>query len=292
MNQPPGKPPEKPPGALLTRASTGVPAGAERRRDLRYPSQVPLVLTRHGLELVARTEDVSFTGIYFRTDTPLPERQLVRLKLTLPPTAEELIVMGMVTRCVPASAGLPPGVGIQFYALAPAERRRWGNFIRQVAAGLPVAAAPPPAAALPPEPVRRHHPRYAAALQVLLHSVDDLRVLYTRNISKGGLFVATTLPVAEGTSLKVSVVHPKSREQFTFEAVVRRRSTGPEPGIALEFVEVTEADRDDFFEFISSEIPVEEVVYVTEGDVLLARSQPPDTGELVDLSEMEQVPEE
>ena len=36
-------------------------------------------------DLVAQTEDVSFTGIFVRMDTPLPERQLVRLRLTLPP---------------------------------------------------------------------------------------------------------------------------------------------------------------------------------------------------------------
>ena len=294
--------------------SPGVAAGAipaneqasrERRRDRRYPYRVKLVLTRNGKELVARTEDVSFTGIFYRTDTPIPERQLVRLRLTLPSEGGDFTVMGMVARNVPARAGLPPGVGIQFYALSVADRRRWTAFIRFVASAAPEPVAPPAPAVAPgtglalapepstePEPVRRSFPRYAAALQVQLHSVDDLRTFYTRNVSKGGLFLATTLPVAEGTTLKVSVVHPRTQEQFTLQAVVRRRTTSGDPGLGLEFAELTEARRDEFMEFVSSELKVEEVFYVSAGDLLLARPFAADEPEYIDSSELEVMPEE
>jgi uncharacterized protein (TIGR02266 family) len=306
--------------ALASRAAPATEqAGRERRRDRRYPYRVKLVLARNGKELVARTEDVSFTGVFFRTDTPIPERQLVRLRLTLPSEGGDFAVMGMVARNVPARDGLPPGVGIQFYALSVADRRRWTAFIRFVASGLPAAegspapeavpgmAARPPAAGAPaeaprpalalapepePEPVRRHFPRYAASLQVQLHSVDELRTFYTRNVSKGGLFVATTLPVAEGTTLRVSVVHPKTQEQFTLQAVVRRRSTSGDPGLGLEFSELTEARRDEFMEFISSELRVEEVFYLSAGDLLLARPFAGDEPEYIDSSELEVAPEE
>jgi uncharacterized protein (TIGR02266 family) len=259
----------------------------ERRKDRRHPYRVRLVLTRGGQELVAQTEDVSFAGIFIRMDTPIPARQLVRLRLTLPPDGDLLSVMGMVARHFPARDDLPPGVGIQFYSLGAAERRRWDQFIRLVIAGRPVEPPPPPASlpappVLPaepvepvaPDPIRRHFPRYAAALQVRLHSVDDLRTLYTRNVSKGGLFFDTTQDLAEGTSLKVSVIHPRTHEQFPLEAVVRWRNTSAEPGLGLEFVQLTEARRDEFFEFISSEIPVEEVVYVAEGDPHLTHFVP------------------
>jgi len=312
--------------------SPGVAAGAipaneqasrERRRDRRYPYRVKLVLTRNGKELVARTEDVSFTGIFYRTDTPIPERQLVRLRLTLPSEGGDFTVMGMVARNVPARAGLPPGVGIQFYALSVADRRRWTAFIRFVASAAPEPVAPPapqavsaasaapepvappapavapgtglalaPEPSTEPEPVRRSFPRYAAALQVQLHSVDDLRTFYTRNVSKGGLFLATTLPVAEGTTLKVSVVHPRTQEQFTLQAVVRRRTTSGDPGLGLEFAELTEARRDEFMEFVSSELKVEEVFYVSAGDLLLARPFAADEPEYIDSSELEVMPEE
>jgi uncharacterized protein (TIGR02266 family) len=277
--------------------------GIDRRRDRRYPCRVPLALSRNGQELAAQTEDVSFTGIFFRTDTPIPERQLVKLRLSLPPGGEPLAVMGMVARNVPSRDGLPPGIGIQFYALAVADRRRWVQFVRAIApaapnlveparplAVVPPAPAVPPPLPPPPEPVRRKYPRHAVALQVLLHSVDDLRTFYTRNVSSGGLFVATTLEVPEGTVMKVSVIHPKSHERFTLEAVVRRRGAAGDPGLGLEFAALDEARREEFQEFITSELPVEEVVYIAEGDRLLACSLPPDEPELVDLAELELIP--
>jgi hypothetical protein len=211
--------------------------------------------------------------------------------------------MGMVARNVPARDGLPPGIGIQFYALAAADRKRWVQFVRSIApaapkpvepprplAVVPPAPAVPPPLPSPPEPVRRRYPRHAVALQVLLHSVDDLRTFYTRNVSRGGLFVATTLEVPEGTAMRVSIIHPKSRERFTLDAVVRRRGDARDPGLGLEFAALDEARREEFQEFIASELPVEEVVYIAEGDRLLACALPPDEPELVDLAELELIP--
>jgi PilZ domain len=129
-----------------------------------------------------------------------------------------------------------------------------------------------------PDAVRRQHPRYAAALQVHVQTVNDLHVLYTRNISKGGLFVSTTLDLPAATTLKVSVIHPKTGVQFPLEAVVRWRAGAPDPGLGLWFMRLTERQRDEFFEFISAEIPVEEVVYVADGDPGLSTSSPDEPG--------------
>jgi hypothetical protein len=142
-----------------------------------------------------------------------------------------------------------------------------------------------------PEPVRRTERRYAAALQVRLHTVDDLWLLYTRNVSRGGLYLDATLDLAEGTSLKLSVIHPKSHEHFALEAVVRRRGQPADPGLGLEFTQLTEQRRDEFLEFISSEIPVEEVVYVAEGDPHLERLVPPDRPEAVDAADPDLAPD-
>ncbi len=277
---------------------TNEPQHVERRRDRRHPFRVRLVLSRGGQELEAQTEDVSFAGVFIRMDTPLPVRQLVRLKLTLPPEGDALAVMGMVARHFPARDGLPPGVGIQFYSLATEERRRWNHFIRYVVSSSevtsPIPLAPPPTPVFEPgdlfgpdepleavevvepaEPIRRSFPRSAATLQVRLDSVDDLEMLYTRNVSKGGLFFGTTHDLPEGTQLKVSVIHPKSHEHFPLEATVRWRDTSAEPGLGLEFVQFTDQRRQEFFEFIRSEIPVEEVVYVSVGDPHLTHFTPP-----------------
>lgn len=253
--------------------------GIERRRDRRYPFRVRLVLSGGRQEIVVQTEDVSFTGIFVRTDTPLPERHLVRLRFTLPPEGDELAVMGMVARYLPAKEALPPGAGIQFYGLAQAHRERWNRFIRFVVASGQGAAPAPPALPDTPDAVRRHYPRYAASLQVRLQTVGDLQLLYTRNVSKGGLFVGTTLHLPAGTSLRVNVIHPKTGEQFPLEAVVRWRAEAPDAGLGLEFVKLTEERREEFFEYVSSEIPVEEVVYVADGDPHLVPSGPSSSGE-------------
>lgn len=273
----------------------------ERRRDRRLPFRVRLILSRGGQAEAAWTEDVCFAGVFVRMDTLLPARQLVRLKLTLPPENDELSAMGMVARHLPARGPLPPGVGIQFYSLGTAERRRWNRFIQFAAASNEVTAPiplgeetaeaevvslddlfsdlephlqPPPPPTTPPEPIRRSYPRYPTALQVRLHSVEDLETLYTRNVSKGGLFFGTTLDLPEGTPMKLSVIHPRTKDHFTFEATVRWRDTSAEPGLGLEFSEFSEARREAFFEFIRSEIPVEEVVYVSEGDPHLSHLPP------------------
>lgn len=111
--------------------------GIERRRDRRYRFRIRVVLSGTPKDIVTQTEDVSFKGIFLRTDTPLPERHLVRLQLTLPPGDDQLVVTGMVARCIRSWGGRPPGAGIQFYGLAQQDRERWGQFIQHVAARRP-----------------------------------------------------------------------------------------------------------------------------------------------------------
>jgi Tfp pilus assembly protein PilZ len=239
--------------------------GVERRRDRRHAFRFPMILSWGREEIVAQSEDVSFRGVFVRTDMPLPERQLVRLRVTLPPAGVELNAMGMVTRRLGPGSDRAPGVGIQFYAMGPEERERWHGFVRYVSAL--DAAQPGTAPAAPaPDTVRRRDPRYAVRLQVRLQTMDELELLYTRNVSKGGLFLGTTLQLPQGTSVRVSVVHPKTGEQFPLDAVVRWCAVSPHAGLGLEFTGTTEQRRDEFFDFIRSEIPVEEVVYVAQND--------------------------
>jgi hypothetical protein len=252
--------------------------GIERRRDRRYPFRLVVVLAKDGKDVTAYTEDVSFTGFFLRVDIPLPDRWLVRLRLKLPPDGDELAVMGMAARQTVARAGLPPGVGILLYSLSAADRKRWNRFIHFVAEAPPELKAEAAATAVVvPEPVRRHDPRFPMVLQVRLQTVDDIRLLYTRNVSKGGLFVATALETPEGTPMKVRIIHPKTGEHFLLDAAVRWRSTSGEVGLGLEFVQLTDQRRDQLMEFISSEIPVEEVAYIADGDRPMARGLPAGT---------------
>jgi hypothetical protein len=77
--------------------------------------------------------------------------------------------------------------------------------------------------------------------------------------------------------MKVRIIHPKTGEHFLLDAAVRWRSTSGEVGLGLEFVQLTDQRRDQLMEFISSEIPVEEVAYIADGDRPMARGLPAET---------------
>ena len=260
--------------------------GIEKRKDRRYSFHVKAVLVSGRNELVAQTEDVSFKGIFVRTDTPLPERHLLRLRFTLPPEGDALALTGMVARSVPAKDGKPPGAGIQFYGASGADLDRWNRFVRHVADGAPAAPAAAAAPVFPPgtpDAVHRRFPRYAASLRVSLKDVGELEQLYTQNVSKGGLFVGTALDLPPGTVLKLSVIHPTTGEPFPLDAVVRWRAAPPNPGLGLEFTHMDDARREAFFDFVRSEIPVEEVTFVSDGDPRLVASGPREPGDPVPL---------
>ena len=257
--------------------------GIEKRKDRRYPFRVKAVLVSGRSEVVAQTEDVSFKGIFVRTDTPVPERHLLRLRFTLPPEGDELTLTGMVARSVPAREGKLPGAGIQFYGASGADLDRWNQFIRWVASGAPAprASAPPVFPPDTPDAVHRRFPRYAAALHVNLRDVDELQQHYTQNVSQGGMFVGTMRDLPPGTPLKLSVIHPRSGETLELEAVVRWRSGAPNFGLGLEFTGMDDRRREAFLDFVRSELPVEEVTFVAEGDPRLLEAGPREPGDPV-----------
>lgn len=254
--------------------------GIEKRKDRRYPFHAKAVLQSGRTELVAQTEDVSFKGVFIRTDTPLPERHLLRLKFTLPPEGDEFVITGMVARSIPGKDGRPPGAGIQFYGATSSDLDRWNRFIRWVASGAPRPATAPPV--LPPDTpdaVQRRFPRYAAVLHVNLRDLAELQQLYTQNVSQGGMFVGTMLDLPPGTPLKLAVIHPRSGEPFELEAAVRWRSGAPNFGLGLEFTSMDDRRRDAFFDFVRSELPVEEVTFVAAGDPRLVDAGPREPGD-------------
>lgn len=298
--------------------------GIERRKDRRVPFRMKVGLVSGRQSAEAEIEDVSFKGVFVRTDLPLPVRHLVKLRFTLPPDGTALELTGMVARRIPASgAARTPGAGIQLYGVSTVDLQRWNRFVRFVVQGAltpapaqppapgpdpgpargpapatpiarivpaqaprPALVPPPPPAPAPPAPpslegVRRRYPRYAAALQVHLRTVDDLHTLYTRNVSRGGLFVVTALDLAPGTTVKVTVVHPRTRDAFGLEATVRWKGSTPAPGLGLEFTSLDTQRCEEFFDFIRSEvqIPVEELTYVPHDDPRLVHAGPREPGD-------------
>lgn len=97
--------------------------GENMRREARFDVKMPVEVYRgrntHSLE----TSDVSFKGLFVKTNDPPPIRSLVRLRVTLPGRAFE--AHAMVVHVV---EGI--GVGLQFWGLSGSDRAAWDDFVR------------------------------------------------------------------------------------------------------------------------------------------------------------------
>jgi hypothetical protein len=77
--------------------------------------------------------------------------------------------------------------------------------------------------------------------------------MYSRDVSAGGMFLATPRDIAIGAELRLDVRHPHGDAVFALSAVVRRRSQQP-PGIGVEFTRIDETRRRAFFDFIHAPV--------------------------------------
>jgi Tfp pilus assembly protein PilZ len=250
--------------------------GVEKRRDRRYRYQMPAVLVRGTREATLLTGDVGYRGLFLRTDDPPPLRQLLQVKLKLPPGDDALTVHAMAVFVVPAGAvGRAPGVGLQLYAVTGETRQQWERFVRWVAKTHPESLEAPvkpiPTAV---DAVHRQFPRVPRALSVGVQSIKDLQPLVTEDVSRGGMFLRTALDVPIGSELRLLVTHPLTGQTSAVDAVVRRRVAHPpdRAGVGVELFGLDERRREEFAALagLHEEPNDEGVVYVAKGDPLLA----------------------
>ena len=236
----------------------------QRRRDKRYPARLPIRTRVRGSLNDLFSEDISFRGLFLCTTSPPPLRQLIRIETVLPPRNVPFATHGMVVHVVSPGdpAGRRPGFGVQFYGMGD-ERRAWEAFvqyIQQSALALPDHrdSRPPPngnrlAAGSGMQNSRRYQ-RFPIVLEVRPRDLEDLYRLYSRDVSGGGMFLATPREIAVGSEVRLDVRHPHNGSLFQLSAVVRRCSGEP-PGIGVEFTGLDERRRREFFEFIHAQIP-------------------------------------
>jgi Tfp pilus assembly protein PilZ len=250
--------------------------GIEKRRDKRYRYQMPAVLVRGTREVPLLTGDVGYRGLFLRTDDPPPLRQLLQVKLRLPPGNDEFTVHAMAVFLVPGgTTGRAPGVGLQLYAVSGEARQRWERFVQWVARSHPDSLETPvkPVAAAP-DTVNRQFPRIRMALSVRAQSIRDLDPLVTEDVSRGGMFLRTGLDISIGTELRLLVTHPLTGQTVAVDTVVRRRVEHPpeRAGLGVELFGLDEERREKFAALAGLDEPSNEegVVYVAKDDPLLA----------------------
>ncbi len=248
----------------------------EKRRDKRYRYRMPAVLVRGTREVPLLTGDVGYRGLFLRTDDPPPLRQLLQVKLNLPPESSPFTVHAMAVFVVPAGTpGRDPGAGLQLYAVSGEARQRWDRFVQWVGQSHPESLETPvKAAAQAPDTVNRQYPRIRRELSVRAQSIRDLHLLVTEDVSRGGMFLRTGIDLAIGSEVRLLVAHPLTGQTVALDTVVRRRVEHPpdRAGLGVELFGLDEKRREEFAELAGlDEEPGEEgVVYVAKDDPLLA----------------------
>lgn len=215
---------------------------------------------------------MSFRGLFLATDSPPPLRQLIRIETRLPPSGVSFATHGMVVHVVEPgdSGGHCPGFGVQFYGMGD-ERRAWESYVQYVQQSS--LALPDRRDTRPPTnrpsfatgSVRlaqgsgmqdsRRFQRFPVVLEVRPRDLEDLYRLYSRDVSVGGMFLATAREVEVGSEVRLDVRHPHNGSVFQLGAIVRRQGGDP-PGIGVEFTSLDDRRRREFFDFIHASIPV------------------------------------
>ncbi len=127
------------------------------RREARVDARIKVTVVRGRRMIALETSDVSFKGLFLRTNDPPPLRSLMRLRVALPLREIEAHAMAVhITTSDDPLEGRMAGVGVQFWGLAGPDRTAWDDFVRELIQAKraavrkpmpPSPTSPPPAAA-------------------------------------------------------------------------------------------------------------------------------------------------
>ena len=229
--------------------------GSNKRRHERFRFVAPAVLVRGRRQTQLKTEDVSFSGLFLRTDEPPPLRDLVKIRLVLPSEGEEVELMGMAVHRVEPGGPRNAGIGVLLYGIDPALRSRWEKFVQEVRAGKHGSG---PTQDLPwPESRQAPPPEYRPELRVQLPHQQAMETIRDRDLPRKRTFVRTELYLEAGSEARVVFVHPESRGLFSVEGKVMQPIRKPGMnGLALELLGVDDKVIADFAAFIDDDIHV------------------------------------
>jgi hypothetical protein len=181
------------------------------------------------------TADVSFRGVFLRTDIAPGLRQLIRVSLVLP-TGPVVSAHAMVVHVTKPGGNGRAGIGLQFFG-SMENSDEWQKFVRGLATDKKTAEATLKAAAPPKtlEHVRRSSERVKLSLDVVLGGDPTI----TRDVSETGMAIRTELVPQVGA--QITVVVRAGKRAYPIEVVVRRKIEEPGfRGIGVEFVGLSE----------------------------------------------------
>jgi uncharacterized protein (TIGR02266 family) len=216
------------------------------------PLVAPVRFSGGGLSMQTTISRIGAEGMFVRSLVSPKQGSQMSLTLSLPGAARPVDMKGTVGPR-PPETGKDPGFWVGFDELSLDARAFLDALLRSKGvAGLRRMASPPPAAAQPPRgEAGRAWPRVPARLRVGWTSSKDFLSAYSKNISRGGIFIATESPPALRDVVELSVELPDGKPPVKSHAEVvhcvtaaQARATGTVAGAGLQFLDAS----DDFRE--------------------------------------------
>ncbi len=226
----------------------------------RYPVDLPVTVRWSGQDRRRSAVDVSEEGIYVESPDQAPAGELIQIVAVLPGGA---VLRGLCTveRAVSpdeaAFCGGMPGMGLRFFLMDGGLKVKWSRYLEQLQTGTlpeppdeerPEHCKEDPAAI---QLTRRRQPRKLGKFRVRMSSKGSLQDFYTKNVSRGGMFIAHPRPLEPGQVLSLFVVHPVTGREFALQAQVRwnrQKSEFSEAGMGVQLLDCPE---DEFVAFVN-----------------------------------------
>lgn len=208
------------------------------------PLVAPVRFSGGGLVLQTTISRVAATGVFVRSLVSPREGAAIDLSLSLPNAARPLQIAGKVGRR-PSEVGKDSGFWVDFEQVADDTRA----FLDALLRGRGAAGFDPPRPRPKGTGESRAFPRVEAKLQVSWKSSRDFLSAWSRNLSCGGIFIATDAPPALREVVELSIALPDGKPAARSHAEVvhcvtadEARRTGAVAGAGLQFL-----DADDDF---------------------------------------------
>jgi uncharacterized protein (TIGR02266 family) len=200
---------------------------------------------------IFRTVNLSEGGVFVVTENAKPAGTRAQVVLYPPGIELGLPIHGTVVRSVTLEeaerTGARPGIGIRFEELdddARAALTRLFDVVAAEAAAPPGSrrAVPPPPPPRPEGAERRTTGRVPARTTVRLRFSDAklFREFYTKDLSRGGVFVCASPPLPQGTEVDLLLTPPDGSEIRLEGRVAHVVEGAPESaGMGIEFTDLT-----------------------------------------------------
>jgi hypothetical protein len=206
------------------------------------------------------TKNVSMRGAFIVTDDPPAMRQLFRVRFTLPPNDQPVVLHCMAAHVVPPAADVAvAGVGIQLYGVGGVDGTRWHQFVRWLRTDHAESLQTTLSLLKTRPTIERTtlDPGFDGRIKLRFRTVEELRELYSTNLVRGGLILPTRGEVAEGTEVDMSLVHPRESTTFALHGVVRSNVVRNDfTGVSVQLTDLTPDRMASLYDFVHSDISI------------------------------------